>query len=648
MKIHIFIQIICLIFSRIGLGIGEEIRLSSSRNTGSNNATGENNIMPIVGNVANINVTTNTTYNNNSSLTTSSITKSNLDASDSIKQHINVGLQLTTSIPTFTQDLSDKNSLSTRESTVKQLGLDDLSEFIKSDSVVLFYVPWCVFCRGIMPEFEKAASMFKDKKIHFGKIDCNEHRKVVLLEQVMRFPTIKIYSEGQSQYFAGLPNAVSIVNFLNNEFNRDILISDLNVLNVFRNTDNNSIKVVAIVDHEEGNGMNSLSAVSSSYTRLSHKYHSIFFAHALRNNTEVINFIQSYSSNNKPKSTTTYNTVKENSLAIFTPWNDDNPDDKHGMVLIDKVDFNNFESLEKQVLKYQYPLITEFDPLFAQKLFSSERAISFLFINNDLPNLKDILERYRRIAMPLRGEILFVKSGTSLAFERRIAQVLINEDCPLPCISILKFPKKDEGKVITPNLPNMLPIKRVQPPLVYRSQFSGSNLLKDSNMEHFFEDFVSGRLHPYFKSEEPPSEEDNDGPVRIVVSKTFKKEVLESDLDVLIVFYAPWCGHCRKLEPDYNALAQRLRGINDKLKIAKIDGSQNEVDNIQILGYPSILLFKSGKKTDPIMYNGDRSVANMIKWISENTSFKFDHLQYLNPELAFEDDDLDMALSHEL
>ncbi|EAK88494.1 protein disulfide isomerase, signal peptide plus possible ER retention motif [Cryptosporidium parvum Iowa II] len=657
MNYIIFLHTAYLILARISFGFGEELRLSNSNNFGKNDINNGNNSLYVS------NSTNNNSSNNRfTTTTTTTTTVSTLMTANTIinkSNEIDVGFQITTPGPKYVQNLLNAGGVSNSESLVKQLGLEDLSEFTKIDSVVLFYVPWCVYCRGIMPEFEKAANIFKGKKISFGKIDCNEHRKVVLLEQVIRFPTIKIYSEGQSQYYSGLPNSVSIVNFVNSEFNRDISISSLSVLEVFLNTDNSSIKAVAIVDHENNDESDSMSLVSSSYSKLSHKYHNIFFAHTLTNNTEVLNFIKNYSKdNNKSRNVINHsNSIKENTLAIFTPWDDnsDKQDDfnkndgnKHGLILIDKVDFSNFENLEKQILKYQYPLITEFDPLIAQKLFLGEKTISFLFVNNDVPNLKLIMEKYREIARQFRGEILFVKSGTNLAHERRIAQVLIPEECKLPCISIIKFPSVDEGKMIAPTLPNMPPMKRPQAPLIYRCRFSGPDLLKNSNLEHFIQDFVSGRLNPYFKSEEPPSEEDNDGPVRIVVSKTFKKEVIETNLDVLIVFYAPWCGHCRKLEPDYNVLAQRLRGISDKLKIAKIDGSQNEVENIQILGYPSILLFKSEMKTEPILYNGDRSVANMIEWISKNASFKFDHMQYLNPELAFEDDDLDMAISHEL
>jgi thiol-disulfide isomerase/thioredoxin len=50
-------------------------------------------------------------------------------------------------------------------------------------------------------------------------------------------------------------------------------------------------------------------------------------------------------------------------------------------------------------------------------------------------------------------------------------------------------------------------------------------------------------LEPYVKSE--PIPEKNDGGVKIAVAKNFD-EVVQKDKDILIEFYAPWCGHCKK------------------------------------------------------------------------------------------------------
>jgi len=68
-----------------------------------------------------------------------------------------------------------------------------------------------------------------------------------------------------------------------------------------------------------------------------------------------------------------------------------------------------------------------------------------------------------------------------------------------------------------------------------------------ADIKQFIEEFKTGTIQPFMKSEEIPA--DNSAPVKIVVGKNFNKVVIENEDDVLIEFYAPWCGHCKKLSP---------------------------------------------------------------------------------------------------
>ena len=88
--------------------------------------------------------------------------------------------------------------------------------------------------------------------------------------------------------------------------------------------------------------------------------------------------------------------------------------------------------------------------------------------------------------------------------------------------------------------------------------------------------------------------------------------MLRSDALWLVVFYAPWCGHCKRLEPDFGAAARRLDG---QARLAAVDATQNsELSKIyEVNGYPSLKAFY--KASSPTAgYDGPRDVEGMVGW----------------------------------
>lgn len=64
--------------------------------------------------------------------------------------------------------------------------------------------------------------------------------------------------------------------------------------------------------------------------------------------------------------------------------------------------------------------------------------------------------------------------------------------------------------------------------------------------------------------------------LKVVVGETFNDIVNDPTKDVLIEFYAPWCGHCKTLEPKFNELGEKFVGSKD-IVIAKMDATANGV-----------------------------------------------------------------------
>nr|XP_026497070.1 protein disulfide-isomerase A6 homolog [Vanessa tameamea] len=103
-----------------------------------------------------------------------------------------------------------------------------------------------------------------------------------------------------------------------------------------------------------------------------------------------------------------------------------------------------------------------------------------------------------------------------------------------------------------------------------------------------------------------------------LTDSNFKELVLDSDEMWLVEFYAPWCGHCKNLEPHWAKAATELKG---KVKLGALDATVHTVmaSRYQVQGYPTIKLFTSGKKTSDSVedYNGGRTSSDIVTWAME-------------------------------
>jgi len=444
-----------------------------------------------------------------------------------------------------------------KEEGVLVLTEDNFQEAVDSNEFLLveFYAPWCGHCKSLAPEYAKAATALaeKDSPIKLGKVDATEHSKIAEQFEVRGYPTMKFFKAGKDTEYNGGRTAETIVSWLEKKTGPAArALATVEEAAAF--IADNSIAVIGFFEDAESDDAKAFLAAAAALDD---------YPFAITSEAAVI-------AEHK----------KDSSVTIFKNF-DEGRADLEGAV--------SEETVTAFVTGNSLPLVVDFSQDTAQKIFSGDiKSHLLLFLSATAEDYEAKVEVARAIAKDHKGQMLFVTINTDEEEHKRIMEFFGMDEAELPSMRIIKL-EEDMSK--------------------FRPE---STDLSDANIRAFVASYLAGELKPHLMSEEVPEDWDKEG-VKVLVGKNFHEVAMDAGKDVLVEFYAPWCGHCKQLTPIWDKLGEKYAD-HESIVIAKMDSTANELEDIKVQGFPTIKLVQ--KDTNKIIdYNGERTLDGFVKFL---------------------------------
>lgn len=430
-------------------------------------------------------------------------------------------------------------------------------------ALVMFYAPWCGHCKKLKPEFEKAATKLKtdDPPVQLAKIDCTVEKEICEKFKVTGYPTLKIFRKGHhSQDYEGPRETEGIIKYMRGQ----------------AGPSSKELKTYAEFEKVTKSDDTTIIGFFETKSKLQDSFHKVA-------DTDRDRFRFAHTS--------------EPSILEKVGFKDDI------VAYVPKKLHNKFDPPEfRYDGNYDTDKIREF-LVHETNGLAGIRTLGNLFQYEKRP----LFVVYYKVDYTLnpKGSNYWRNRVMKVAkeFQRKAYFAVSNKDDFMQEIEEYGLgDRKDSDE-----------------PIVAAHTDSGKYPMNKEfsieNLESFVQSVLAGKAESYLKSEPVP---ESQGDVKVIVAKSFKEMVMDVDKDVLIEFYAPWCGHCKALAPKYDELGSKM--ADEDVVIAKMDATANDVPpQFQVRGFPTLYFVPKNTKK-PVAYNGGREVDDFIKYIAEHST----------------------------
>jgi len=97
------------------------------------------------------------------------------------------------------------------------------------------------------------------------------------------------------------------------------------------------------------------------------------------------------------------------------------------------------------------------------------------------------------------------------------------------------------------------------------------------------------------------------------------KTVFSSTKPTMVLFYAPWCGHCKSMKPEYERLREKYKkNPNKNVVMINCDDHKEFASKAGVQGFPTLRLYKNPKDDKYVDYEGPRTAEAIETYLSDN------------------------------
>ncbi|CCE85523.1 Piso0_005124 [Millerozyma farinosa CBS 7064] len=486
-------------------------------------------------------------------------------------------------------------------SAVVKLTANEYKEFIESNPYVLaeFFAPWCGYCKMLGPEFSKAADKLNESQpdIKLAQVDCTEEEELCTENGIRGYPTLKVFSGSPEKIedYSGPRNADGIVDYMIKQSMPPVSVPES--ASAFEKAlDSQTEPFIVQVLPAEYDGAKDKLKQNETFSDIaaSERKTLNFFSISEQDQVDVL----------KSKFPNA-NLKKISSPKYFIA---------HPGAFADAAELSGKfteESLQEFIKTEVIPYFGDINRDTYMLYMSSPLPLAYYFYNSN-EQRKEVESLFNKLGKKHRGKINFV--GLDANMFGRHAESL-NMDPSVVPLFVIQNTKVNKKYGID---------QKAHP-----SGPSGKAI------ESHVNDFLKDKLEPTIKSEPLPTDEEKASQsVLKLVAHNHENVLKDTSKDVFVKYYAPWCGHCKRLAPIWEELGEIFESNKSdaNVVVAKVDHTLNDVTTpFDIAGYPTLLLYPANGEIDeatglrkPVVYELSRDLDSLIDFVKEKGGLKVD------------------------